>query len=396
MATNRATHPPGPGRLLFLRRDPETFLKIARKYGDLSYFTVGPREVFVVSRPVLIEQVLRDHYRHSEKDWGPARGSTALGNGLFTSEGAEHRAQRHSFSRMFGRSEIEARKPIVAETIERWSARQNDGAEVDVLHEMSLLMTEVSSRLLFGCAVDGAVAVKTNAYVNRRFRRVMFPYAERFRIKRNLADQLGPLVRYVKEHGTEQGLLAPILHGDAIADQQLATFLVAGQEALRIALSWTWFLLSTHHQARERLLAEPASRFTEQVLTESMRLYPPQWMIGRRTVTPYRLDGYDVPLGSLVLASPYVVHRDARYFSDPLRFDPERWAAPLDVRSAYFPFGSGPRRCIGEAFALIVGTMVVSLIARDWMFDCGSRKPSFDVRLTLAPRGLRAKMRRVR
>lgn len=390
-----ATRPSRPRPLLFVRRHPETFLAMARKHGDVVYFKVGPREVVLVSRPDLIEPVLRDHYAHSVKDWGPQRGSTAFGNGLLTSEGADHRAQKVDFSRIFARPSIEARKPAVAEVVAAWSARQRDGAEVDVLREMSLLMTDVSVKVLFGCSVDAEAAIETNATINRRFSRFMFPFADRLRLKRNLADTLSPLVRQVKEHGTEEGLLAPMLHGDATADQQLATFIVAGQEAIRLSLTWTWVLLSKHRDVRERFIADPSSKFGEQVLNESLRLYPPQWMIGRKTIAPYKLDGFQVPERSLVLASPYVVHRDPRYFDEPLRFNPDRWSAPLPVRSAFFPFGSGPRRCIGEAFALIVGNMVLAAIGREWMFDCNTHDPAYDARLTLAPRGLKARMRRV-
>ena len=127
-----------------------------------------------------------------------------------------------------------------------------------------------------------------------------------------------------------------------------------------------------------------------------MRLYPPQWMIGRRTIAPYRFDGYEVPPGALVLTSPYVVHRDPRCFDDPLRFDPSRWQKPLAVRDAYFPFGGGARRCIGEAFATMVGTIILSQLARDWTFDCVSHDLRYDARLTLQPRRAMARLRRVR
>jgi cytochrome P450 len=391
---NRDARPPGPGRLLFLRRHPETFLKLARKYGDLIHFRIGPREIFLVSRPDLFEPMFREYYAHSEKDWGPRRGSTIFGNGLLTSEGGDHRSQRHVFARIFARAEIERRKPAVAEVVEEWSRRQTDGAEVDVVREMSLLMTAISTRLLFGCRIDAASLLAMNGAINRRFRRYMFPYADRLRIRRSFTEQVSKLVSDVKKEGSDDAMLAPMLDGDGLADQQLATFLMAGQEALRIAMSWTLFLLSRHPNVRQRLAGDPSPRFTEQVLNESLRIFPPQWAIGRRTMTPYTIDGYEMPAGSLVLASPYVVHRDMRYFEQPLRFDPGRWDSPPSVRAAYFPFGIGPRRCIGEAFALIVGTMVLSQIASRWMFDC-TTEPSYDVRLTLAPANLRAKLRRV-
>jgi cytochrome P450 len=387
--------PPGPRAVLLLRRHPETFLKLARKYGDVVYFTVGPREVLLVSRPDLVESIHRQHYAHSQRDWGPQRGSTAFGNGLFTAEGDDHRAQRQVFSRLFARPSIEARKPVVTDAIEAWSERHRDGEEIDLLHEMSVLMTEISSRVLFGCVTEGAATVAATTKLNGSFSRVMFPYADRFRRKRDLGQPLAPLIAYVKKHGTEEGLLAPMLNGDAQADQQLATFIVTGQESLRLATTWTWILLSKHRHVRERFLDDPSPRFIDQVLNESMRLYPPQWMIGRKTITPYPLDGFEVPRRSLVLTCPYVVHRDPRYFDDPLRFNPARWEGMPPVRGAYFPFGGGPRRCIGESFALIVGNLVLASLAKRWIFDCSDHDPSYDVRLTLAPRGVKARLRRV-
>jgi cytochrome P450 len=375
--------PPGPRRLLFLRRHPETFLKLARKYGDVVRFRIGRRESFLVSRPDLIAQIFRDSYTHFEKDWGPRRGTSVFGNGLLTSEGDEHRRQRLDFSRIFVRPAIEARRPVVAEAIDAWSARQRDGAEVDLFREMSALGSDVAARVLFGCALDHDAMSDAMDRVGRRFRRVMFPHADRFRIKRDSGAGLYEMVRYVKQHGTANGLL----DAAAMADDQLATFLVTSQETIRIATTWAWVMLSRDPDLRQ---ADP-----EALLLESMRLYPPQWMIGRRTIAPYRLDDYEVPRGAMVLLSPYVVHRDPRWFDDPLRFHPARWQSPLVNRAAYFPFGGGPRRCIGESFAMIVGTMMLSMLARDWTFDCGAARLRYDARLTLQPRRVTARLRRV-
>ena len=376
--------PPGPRRVFFVRRHPETFLKLARTYGDLVHFRVGPREVFLVSRPDLIQQMFRDSYSHFEKDWGPRRGASPLGNGLLTSEGGDHRAQRMDFSRIFARPAVEARRAEVAAEIEAWSERQRDGAEIDVFHEMSAIGSAVAARVLFGCPIDADVALEAMDALGRGFGRVMFPHAHRFRVRRDRGAKLFDLVRYVKEHATGGGLLAP----RDLSDDQLATFLVTGQETIRIATTWAWVMLSAHPGARD---ADAHS-----ILLESMRLYPPQWMIGRRTIAPYRFDGYEVPPGALVLTSPYVVHRDPRFFDDPLRFDPSRWQKPLAVRDAYFPFGGGARRCIGEAFATMVGTMILSQLARDWTFDCVSHDLRYDARLTLQPRRAMARLRRVR
>lgn len=367
-----------------MRRHPDTFLKLARKYGDLVWFRVGPREVFLVSRPDLIAQMFRDSYTHFEKDWGPRRGATPLGNGLLTSEGGDHRAQRADFSRIFARPAVEARAPEIAEEIEAWSARQRDGATIDVFQEMSVLGSAIAARVLFGCSIEHDVAHDAMDTLGRGFGRVMFPHAHRFRVRRDRGAKLFDLVRNVKEEATGSGLLS---HTN-LPDDQLATFLVTGQETIRIATTWSLVLLSANPGARD---ADPQA-----VLFESMRLCPPQWMIGRRTIAPYAFDGYEVPLGALVLASPYVVHRDPRYFDEPLRFDPSRWQKPLVDRRAYFPFGGGARRCIGEAFATMAATMILSQLSRDWIFECESHAMRYDARLTLQPRRVTARLRRVR
>jgi cytochrome P450 len=375
------THPPGPRNLFFVRRHPETFLKMARRYGDLVYFGVGAREVYLVSRADLVQQTFRDSYSHFEKDWGPRRGASPLGNGLLTSEGAEHRAQRMDFSRIFARPAVEARRSEVEAELESWSRRQRDGGEIDLFQEMSAIGTAIAARVLFGAPIDPAVAHEAMDTLGRGFGRVMFPHAHRFRVRRDRGAPLFDLVRHVREHATGTGLLSPA----DLSDDQLATFLVTSQETIRIATTWAWLLLSANPHARD---ADAHS-----VLLESMRLHPPQWMIGRRTIAPYRLDGYDVPVGALVLTSPYVVHRDPRYFDDPLRFDPARWQKPLVDRNAYFPFGGGARRCIGEAFATMGGTMVLSILGRDWTFECRSHDVRYDARLTLQPRRVMATLR---
>jgi cytochrome P450 len=131
---------------------------------------------------------------------------------------------------------------------------------------------------------------------------------------------------------------------------------------------------------------------------EALRLYPPQWMVGRRVITPYPLEGHLIPANALVLMSPYVVHRDARFFADADRFVPQRWLGAErgpTLRYAYFPFGGGPRRCIGETMAMSMGTAILSGIARDWEFLFASNAGRYQARLLLKPRPMIARMRAV-
>ena len=162
------------------------------------------------------------------------------------------------------------------------------------------------------------------------------------------------------------------------------TFFVAGHETTANALTWTWYLLSQHPDVETKLHDEidavlngklPAAddvsrlRYTEMVLAESMRLYPPAWTMGRRALTDYQVGGFVIPANSIVLMSPWVMHHDARYFPKPFRFDPERWTS--DARESrpkfsYFPFGGGPRVCIGEQFAWMEGILLIATLAQRW------------------------------
>ena len=189
-----------------------------------------------------------------------------------------------------------------------------------------------------------------------------------------------------------------------LRDEAITIFL-AGHETTANALAWTWYLLSRHPEIEARLHNElestlcshlPAAedyarlRYTEMVFLESMRLYPPAWIIGRRALNEYRLGRYTVPAGSILLMSQYVMHHDERYFPDPSRFDPERWIPERRTSRppfAYFPFGGGPRRCIGEGFAMMEGVMVLATLARHWKMrhDTGHRV-ALQPLITLRPR----------
>jgi len=176
--------------------------------------------------------------------------------------------------------------------------------------------------------------------------------------------------------------------GGSMTDEQLRdeamTLFVAGHETTANALTWTWYLLSQHPEVETKLQEEidtvlsgklPAAadvaelRYTEMVFAEAMRLYPPAWTLGRRVLTDYQIGRYVVPAGSIVLMSPWVMHRDPRFFPDPFKFDPERWTASsreARPKFSYFPFGGGPRVCIGEQFAWMEGALLISTIAQHW------------------------------
>jgi cytochrome P450 len=169
---------------------------------------------------------------------------------------------------------------------------------------------------------------------------------------------------------------------DAQVRDEAVTIFLAGHETTANALTWTWYLLSQNPEAEARLHAEvdalggppgladlPKLAWTERVFAESMRLYPPAWIIGRRAMTDYEVGGYIIPRDSIVVCSQWVTHRDPRFFPDPERFDPERFrpeAKEARPKFSYFPFGGGPRVCIGEGFAWMEGVLLLASIARRW------------------------------
>jgi cytochrome P450 len=183
-----------------------------------------------------------------------------------------------------------------------------------------------------------------------------------------------------------------------VRDEAMTLFL-AGHETTAVALSWTWYLLSQNPDVEQRLHQElntvlqdrppsfadvPRLQYTELVFSEAMRLYPPAWIIGRRAVTDYSVQGYTVPAGSVVIMSQYLVHRDPRWWPDPERFDPDRWTPEAKAsrpRFAYFPFGGGPRICVGEPFAWMEGVLLLATLAQHWRLRLTS-----DARIDTLPR----------
>ena len=387
--------PPGPRPILFLRHQPDVFLRMARKYGDVLAFTIRRRPVFLVSRPDLVAQVLRDHDTKFVKEWGPRRGHPVLADGLLTSEGSDHRAQRQYFSRSFTRAALLQQRTALHEVIDEWSARRSPGETIDLLREMSLLASDVVARVLFGSRVDPAALQDFGEVVNRGFRRVAWPVAIRRRPEdpRPLGDAT---VASIRRNRFRDGLLSAVFDlPEREGDGHIRTFVIAGQETIRLAMVWSWFLLSRHPEIEQGWHAEldrdGDTPFTEAVMREAMRLYPPQWMLGKRALEDYALGEYVAPRGSVVLTCPYVVHRDERWFPRAEQFVPTRWLSG-ETSSAYFPFGGGSRRCIGEAFAMIEGTMMLSTIGRRWRFDCSPRSGAIDARLGLTPRRMFAKV----
>jgi cytochrome P450 len=422
-ATPAATYPPGPrsklpgGLLLALRRDPLGFLaRVARDYGDLAHFKLGPEEIFLLNHPDYIRDVLVTHNRLFMKGRGLQRAKRLLGEGLLTSEGEFHRRQRRLAQPAFHRQRIAGYGATMvaygARARDRWQA----GAALDIAREMNGLALAIAGKTLFDADVEAEADQIRQSLTDamKLFTTTTLPFAElleklplpmtrRFRKARERLD--ATIYRIIAERrrsGEDRGdllsmlLLAQDEEGDGgqMTDEQLRdeamTIFLAGHETTANALTWTWYLLAQHPQVEARLHAEidaalagrlptvddlPRLRYTEMVFAEAMRLYPPAWVLGRRALSDYEIGEYLIPAGSILLMSPYLMHHDARYFAEPDRFDPLRWTEEHNLvaeaqaarpKFSYFPFGGGPRQCIGESFAWMEGTLLIATIAQQW------------------------------
>jgi cytochrome P450 len=403
--------PPVLGQLLAFRRDPLEFLtRIAREYpGDVVRFRPGPRDVYLLKHPDLVKEVLVTRQHDFSKSRGLEWAKLFLGEGLLTSEGEFHTRQRRLAQPAFHRQRIGAyadgmvRRTVLAR--DRWSA----GQPLDVDAEMMRLTLAVVSSTLFGTDVaDAAEEVRedlaTIIALFPRFSLPLFGLIQRLPLPSNArfnraVARLDALVYRViaqrqREGGDRGDLLSLLLlardeeGGGGMTDRQLRdevmTLLLAGHETTANALTWTWYLLSGNPDAEARWREElrevlgdraatvedlPALRYTEMVLAESMRLFPPAWGMGRRALRDLTLGGFLIRKGAILALSPYIVHRDPRLWPDPLRFDPERFTAEARAarpRFAYFPFGAGARSCIGEPFAWMEGVLLLATIGQRW------------------------------
>lgn len=407
--------PPGPrpvipgANFIAIRRDPIRFLTgLAEQYGDLVYFKLGPQPVFLLNNPDYIRDVLVTHNRNFMKGEGLQRAKRLLGEGLLTSEGEFHLRQRRLAQPAFHRQRIAG----YAATMVEYAARTRDewraGETRDIAREMMRLTLAIAGKTLFDADVESEADEIGEALTTTfdLFNRVSLPFAQwldrlplpatkRFQKARQRLDST--IYRIINERraaAVDRGDLLSMLiaarddegDGTGMTDEQLRdeamTIFLAGHETTANALTWTWYLLSQHPEVAARFHAEidealrgrlpsaedfPRLRYTEMVLAESMRLYPPAWLIGRRALSDYQINGYRIPARSILLLSQFVTHHDARFFPDPFRFDPERWtpeARESRPKFSYFPFGGGPRLCIGEHFAWMEGVLVLATIAQ--------------------------------
>jgi cytochrome P450 len=409
---------PPPLRTLirFLRRTKgtELFGGIARDYPGIAHVRFGREHLYVLSDPELVVQVLLTDAKHTTKSRGLAQTKSLLGEGLLTSEGDLHRRQRSLVMPAFHRARIAAysRDMVTAAQAHggQWARRIEAGdGTLDMAADMSTLTLGIVGRALFGEELSGDARAVGHALteVLDNFDRTMLPTARLAarlrapwvrRVEAAVADLDVLVARMIAEHresGDSGDLMSMLLAStdadggmsDAQVRDETMTLVLAGHETTAMALTWAWHLLDRDRDQAARLRAEldavlggrvpsfddlPDLPFTRAVVAETMRIYPPAWILGRSLADDLEVGGWRVPAGSVVLTLPWVLHRDARYWPEPLRFRPDRWLspdgrfdenAPGQPRGAWFPFGFGQRRCIGDQFAWTEAQLVLATLA---------------------------------
>jgi cytochrome P450 len=416
----------------YLRNPPAFLEKAARDCGDIARFRLVHHNAYLLNHPDWIKEVLVTNQANFTKSRMLERARVLLGDGLLTSEDEFHRRQRRMVQPAFHRDRLAGYAASMVDCAARCRDQWQSGAEFDVSQSMVRLSMGIVARTLFSADIESEADEISEALgqVFKLFEALLMPFSQwleklplpsvrRFERARDRLDKtVYRLIAERRASGRDTGDLLSMLllsqdeEGESrqgLTDKQVRdealTLLLAGHETAANALIWTWYLLSQNPDAEAKLYAEldrvlagrlpvlddlPQLRYTEGVFAEALRLYPPAWAIGRRAKQEFSIGEYKIPARSIVLMSPWVVHRDARWFSDPLKFAPERWqTAEIETRPkfSYFPFGGGARLCIGERFAWMEGVLVIATLASRWRLRMApGQRVDTQARITLRPK----------
>jgi cytochrome P450 len=399
------------GHALEFRRDPLRLFQRAREHGDVVRIRFGPVPVYLLNSPGAIRQALVSQARKLEKGISFGRTKRLIGNGLVMSGGEHHRRQRRLMQPAFHRAEIArylgTMRDVAVPRIEAWP----DGGTLAFDREMRSVTLTVLTRTLLSSDIgaeaigeierllrvlleellpDGIIAnipalawvpTKSNRRFGtavRRFDAVLTGIIDGYRAAgEDRGDLMSILIR-ARDDETGTGMTSKQLRDEA------TTLVIAGSETTGNTIAWACYLLSQHPGVQEQLQQEAdlvlAGRdasyddlarlpFTRAVITETLRLYGPVWILPRQATADVELDGHLLPVKSRILFSPFALNRDPHLHRDPDRFDPGRWSTdytPAEVRASFFPFGQGIRNCIGEGFAWTEAILLLSAIAARW------------------------------
>lgn len=432
---------PGPkghllmGNLPEIQRDRLGFMVDLTKYGPVAKFRAGPAFFIQVNSPEGVQHVLQaNNHNYDKKARGFEPLRDLIGNGLLLSDGDFWLKQRRLMQPVFHRQKIQAFMDMMSEEtaamLSRWERNAASGEPLNIQQDMMRLTLSVITRALFQERVgDESGRVGKNLTIlledavyrfdhpfypsrsiptprNRRYRQAK---TELYAVIDSLVDHrrgsvgkysdLLDLLMLARDEETGEGMSAEQLR------YELVTLFIAGHETTALALSWAFYLLAQHPEARARLQAEAAQvlagriptaddlanlKYTRMVLDETMRLYPPAWLTNRRAIGADEIEGYAIPAGAELTVSPYATHHDASLWPEPFKFDPERFTSERSTgrhRYAYFPFGGGPRQCIGNNFALMEAQLILAAITQHYFLDLVPGKPVVtEALITLRPK----------
>jgi cytochrome P450 len=413
----RPLYPPGPrpqpliGNLHSFREDPLGFFTTcAHEYGDIVHYRIANVHAYLLSHPDLIEYVLVKNSSNFIKGRVFRANRILFGNGLLISEGDFWRRQRRLAQPAFHRDRISAYATIMTGYTGQMMSIWKDGEIRDIYQDMKRLTLEIISKILFGVdisnqaeEVGNALRIAREEFTSRIRTGLLIPESiptpgnlRYWKAVRGLNEIVLRIIRQRRLSKIETGdclsmlLAAQDMDGSQMTDEQLRdevmTLFIAGHETTAAALTWAWYLLAKNPVVVSRLRVEldqvletrlpefsdiPNLHYTDMVIKEVLRLYPPIWGIPRQALQDCEIGGYRVPAGTSLTMSEWVMHRNPRYFDDPDEFKPERWENNLDKKLSpfvYFPFGSGPRQCIGNSLAITEIVLIITMLAREFEF----------------------------
>jgi len=432
--------PPGPkahypGELwVAIYKDLLGFLtRVAHEYGDIGHAPFGHEHAILINHPDYVRDVLVTHAKDFTVNQILKTAQLFWGRTLFSTTGDFHLRERRLLQPLFTRSHLSAYTGVMAEVALAQRERWQDGARVDVLHEMMRVAMGIASRAMVGedlsphseefsaAALDAMryVALMTSLPGGWLINKLPLPATHRFYQER---DRLDTIVQEVIDHrrrssATHEDTLSHLLRAQQeqgpdgwLTDEQVRNevlvMLLAGHETTANALTWTFHLLGQYPEAEAKLHAEvdavlggrpptaadvPKLRYTEMVLAEAMRLYPPAWIISRPVLRDFAIGDYFVPQGTIFYICMYLLHRRPDFYPDPEKFDPERMSPEARAARhhyAYVPFGAGPHQCLGEQFAWLEGTLVLATFAQKWRLrPVPGHVPELEPLITLQPKG---------
>ncbi len=414
------------------------FEYISKHCGPIAHYMLFGSHVVFLNDPVAVREVLVNQAGKFVRERTIQRLKILLGEGLLTSDDPTHKRSRRIVAPAFHRQRIHDYAIEMVRSCLHWRDRWQDGDVVDMNAEMMTLSLDIIARTLFDTEVDDDIREindQSNAIMGIYNYLVAFPNAEAFLkykipvpglrkfaksrarldsvVRRIIADRKAANIAD-PEHADRKDLLSMLLasrdeDGSELSDEQLRdetlTIFLAGYETTANALSWTWYLLATNPEQQERMYAEIRDvlgdreatledygnlKYTQMVFAEAMRLYPPAWAMGRKSTEAIEVGPYRLPAGTYWFMSAYVLQRDARFYPDPLRFDPLRHTDEEKAKRdkfEYFPFGGGPRQCIGEAFAWLEGVLLLATVAQKWRLGwIEGQKVAVEEKITLRPK----------